>query len=117
MIEFNDDLVAIWYVSFEGGDFLAGLGKKPCGFSLRYRFSGQAGDQKWYEARSEDDLRRALFATRLGINEIAMKAKGRMWEVLKEGKTVEQFAKECAALPFCYVDSFTLDPSERPYIV
>ena len=98
MIEFDDDLIAIWFVTLPPyDDFLAGVTKPGV---LRYRFRYSKEDQPdpfderdekhWYKV--EGPVEKLIELTSQMTQMMADKAGGERWELIRGGGTLEQFS-------------------------
>ncbi len=112
MLVFDDALEAVWFVQFEGGDWLGGLMRRETGFELRFRWryyrdekafnsSDIKNEYRWLIPR---DLEKALTDVAFVVRTIVMAKRGRPYQCIREGRTTEAMARYWFALPFNHVE-------------
>jgi hypothetical protein len=108
MLMFDDSLEAIWFVSLENSDWLAGVRRNSDGLQLRYRWRYYR-DEKAHDSIDKKNEYRANISTDLDTtiaritslaSIMAITRRGQMWQCIRGGQTTEQMAAYWFDLPF-----------------
>ena len=117
MIEIDDNLLAIWFVTMPPyNDFFAGV-SKPGVLLYRFRYSkkeqpdpfDERDEKHWY--RVDGPLEKLISTTSEMTQTMAKASGGERWELLRGSGTLEQFTAEFAQLPFAHM-KIELDESK-----
>lgn len=108
MIEINEDLLALWFVTMPPyNDFFAGV-SKPGVLLYRFRYSKQdqpdpfdeRDEKHWY--RVEGPVEKLISSMSDLSQKIAESSGGERWELIRGSGTLDQFAAEFVQLPFTH---------------
>lgn len=127
--EITERSIGIWQCALQDGNWLAHLGRDEQGFLvLDYRFRWYRDDKVW----ESQDVKRWYRVKSKNVNEpveaiielvrtlqkglAAMNAQGQGWEILRGGRTVEEFTDLLTSMPGTHTQTLpakdaTLGPS------
>jgi hypothetical protein len=118
VIEFDDDMLALWFVTLPPyDDFMAAV-KRPGVLEYRFRYSDKdrpdpfdERDQKhWY--RVTGPAEKLIETTNAFTEFMAKRGGGERWALIRGGATLEQFQAEFVQLPFLHMKFEQQDDSD-----
>jgi hypothetical protein len=124
MIEINDDMLGIWFVSWKDTDWMAGAWKTSTGPHASYRFRyykdehafNSKDDKSWYDLKPAKDGplhtdQEMIDACSTMATFIQNTREGsKKWELIRGASTFDQFVQQFKKLPFAHTR--TLDAKD-----
>lgn len=126
MIEFNENAVGVWFVAFEGKDWMCGMTRHGAGFKFQYRFRyyddpedpWDGKDRKsWYEGTSNDT--RDMVIAKLRSMAFMVMHVGRVGEfhecVREPDEPLAHYLERFTNMPFVHKRTMTDEEYRKEY--
>lgn len=126
MITSDDNLLGLWAMMIDDtSDFLGAVYKASLGYVFEYRiryyvddkiFSDSKDIKNWYRTSPRnEDFETYLKRLRAVIGILTQHANGQLYEVLRNGRSTDEFMKEFTSLPFIHMEKLSDEEAEKRF--